>query len=448
MQLSKVRIGNNSSVITLILCCATEAEETNQVPGSNLEDFFTAAINFSPELRIAEENLNISSARKKAANAQLLPQINAGASVSNNRQTQLNRFREFDGERYFVSLTQTLFNWQQFAARKQARLLENQVEEEYYYGLSSVLTEVAERYFYVLQSQDALNSLESEIGALNNQLSQIQSLYDLQLAQITDLYQGQASLASAQAQRFQLEAELALNQESLRSISGLDVGPLYELDALVEIPDLEFDQDYYLKQAQNRNHQILAREFALRAANQDVSAQRGAFMPQISLIAQRQDSDVGFDNLQIAQTDTTYIGLNLSIPIFSGGRNRAGVDEAISRRSIAEHELRLVQLQARENVRLAHLQVQTSSAQTEAAEVLVDSTALAAQAMQQGFSLGTVTSVDVLNALRDQFQAERGLQQTRYDHIRYLLTLKREAGTLTAEDISQVSQWLVPPQAR
>ncbi len=448
MQLSKVRIGKISSVITLILCCTTEAEESNQVPGSNLEDFFTAAINFSPELRIAEENLNISSARKKAANAQLLPQINAGASVSNNRQTQLNRFREFDGERYFVSLTQTLFNWQQFAARKQARLLENQVEEEYYYGLSSVLTEVAERYFYVLQSQDALNSLESEIEALNNQLSQIQSLYDLQLAQITDLYQGQASLASAQAQRFQLEAELALNQESLRSISGLDVGPLYELDALVEIPDLEFDQDYYLKQAQNRNHQILAREFALRAANQDVSAQRGAFMPQISLIAQRQDSDVGFDNLQIAQTDTTYIGLNLSIPIFSGGRNRAGVDEAISRRSIAEHELRLVQLQARENVRLAHLQVQTSSAQTEAAEVLVDSTALAAQAMQQGFSLGTVTSVDVLNALRDQFQAERGLQQTRYDHIRYLLTLKREAGTLTAEDISQVSEWLVPPQAR
>ena len=448
MQLSKVRIGKISSVITLILCCTTEAEESNQVPGSNLEDFFTAAINFSPELRIAEENLNISSARKKAANAQLLPQINAGASVSNNRQTQLNRFREFDGERYFVSLTQTLFNWQQFAARKQARLLENQVEEEYYYGLSSLLTEVAERYFYVLQSQDALNSLESEIEALNNQLSQIQSLYDLQLAQITDLYQGQASLASAQAQRFQLEAELALNQESLRSISGLDVGPLYELDALVEIPDLEFDQDYYLKQAQNRNHQILAREFALRAANQDVSAQRGAFMPQISLIAQRQDSDVGFDNLQIAQTDTTYIGLNLSIPIFSGGRNRAGVDEAISRRSIAEHELRLVQLQARENVRLAHLQVQTSSAQTEAAEVLVDSTALAAQAMQQGFSLGTVTSVDVLNALRDQFQAERGLQQTRYDHIRYLLTLKREAGTLTAEDISQVSEWLVPPQAR
>lgn len=448
MQLSKVRIGKISSVITLILCCTTEAEESNQVPGSNLEDFFTAAINFSPELRIAEENLNISSARKKAANAQLLPQINAGASVSNNRQTQLNRFREFDGERYFVSLTQTLFNWQQFASRKQARLLESQVEEEYYYGLSSLLTEVAERYFYVLQSQDALNSLESEIEALNNQLSQIQSLYDLQLAQITDLYQGQASLASAQAQRFQLEAELALNQESLRSISGLDVGPLYELDALVEIPDLEFDQDYYLKQAQNRNHQILAREFALRAANQDVSAQRGAFMPQISLIAQRQDSDVGFDNLQIAQTDTTYIGLNLSIPIFSGGRNRAGVDEAISRRSIAEHELRLVQLQARENVRLAHLQVQTSSAQTEAAEVLVDSTALAAQAMQQGFSLGTVTSVDVLNALRDQFQAERGLQQTRYDHIRYLLTLKREAGTLTAEDISQVSEWLVPPQAR
>ena len=448
MQLVDTRIRKIFGTVLLVWSCTLTSREFDQVPGSNLEDFFTAAINFSPELRIAEENLNISSAQKRAANAQLLPQLSAGANVSENRQYQLNRFREFDGERYFISLSQTLFNWEQFAARKQARLVENQLEEEYYYALSSVLTEVADSYFNVLQSQNALSSLSSEIEALINQLNQIQSFYDLQLAQITDLYQGQASLAAAQAQRLQLEAELALNQESLRSISGLDVGPLFELNALIKIPDLEFDQDYYLEQAQNRNHQILAREFALRAADQGVSARRGASLPQISIIAQKQDSDVGFDNLQIAPTDTTYIGLNISIPIFSGGRNRAGIDEAISRRSIAEHELRLVQLQARESVRLAHLQVQTSSAQTEAAEVLVDSTALASQAMQEGFSLGTVTSVDVLNALRDQFQAERDLQEVRYNHIKYLLTLKREAGILTAEDISQISDWLVAPQAQ
>ena len=205
MQLVDTRIRKIFGTVLLVWSCTLTSREFDQVPGSNLEDFFTAAINFSPELRIAEENLNISRAQKRAANAQLLPQLSAGANVSENRQYQLNRFREFDGERYFISLSQTLFNWEQFAARKQARLVENQLEEEYYYALSSVLTEVADSYFNVLQSQNALSSLSSEIEALINQLNQIQSFYDLQLAQITDLYQGQASLAAAQAQDFSLK---------------------------------------------------------------------------------------------------------------------------------------------------------------------------------------------------------------------------------------------------
>ena len=82
--------------------------------------------------------------------------------------------------------------------------------------------------------------------------------------------------------------------------------------------------------------------------------------------------------------------------------------------------------------------------QIEAARILVESTELAAEAMQQGFELGTVTSVDVLNALRDQFTAERDLQRTRYEQITYYLFLKRETGVLTAEDMIEVGAWLEP----
>lgn len=422
------------------------ADESTLLLGSTLEDFFTSAINFSPELRIAEESLNIGGARRRAANGQLLPQVNAGGSLSDNRLNQLNQSQNFDGQRLYMSLTQTLFNWQQFSARKRAYLVEDQLEEEYYYQLAWILTDVADRYFKVLQSEDALGSTESEIEALSNQLDQIQSLYDRQLAQITDLYQGQASLASAEAEKLRVEAELGLDREALRSISGIDVGPLYVLRNDATIPTLEFSQQYYLQQAQQKNHKILASEYALKAADQGVSERKGAYMPRVSLIAQRQDSDVGFDNLPIARTDNTYIGVDVSIPIYAGGTNRASVSEALSQRNIAEYELRAIQLQVREQVRSAHLQVLASQAQTEAAEILVESTALASEAMQQGFALGTVTSVDVLNAVRDQYQAERELQRTRYDHIRYLLLLKRETGILSAEDMLVIGGWLEPPQ--
>ena len=414
------------------------------LPGVTLEEFFTAAIDFSPDLRISKESLNITAARRKAANGQLLPQISAGANLSDNRLNQLNRITNYDGARYSLTLSQTLFDWQQFEARKQSYLVEDSQEQEYYYQLGLLLTDVAGLYFGVLQAEDALESIESEIDAITNQVNQIQSLYDRQLAQITDLYQGQASLAAVQAERLRLETDLALSQEALVSISGLEIGPLYRLNEDAEIPPLEFSLNYYVERSRGQNHQIQSRQFGLRASEAQVSASKGAFMPRLSFITQRQDSNVGFDNLPINKTDTTYVGVNLTIPLYAGGRNSAATSEAISRRNIAESELRAMQLQVRASVRSAYLQVQASETRTDAARALLESTSLAAEAMQQGFDLGTVTSVDVLNSLRDQYQAERDLQRTRYEHVIYFLSLKRETGTLSADDMLEVGGWLTP----
>ena len=112
-----------------------------------LEDFFTAAINYSPQLKIAEENLNISSARKRAANGLLFPQVNANASLSENRRNALNQLQTFDGERYSLQLTQVLFNWEAFASRKEARFREDQQEAVYFAELAFLLTDVSEKIF-------------------------------------------------------------------------------------------------------------------------------------------------------------------------------------------------------------------------------------------------------------------------------------------------------------
>ncbi len=413
--------------------------------GTTLEDFFTAAMNYSPALRIAEESLNIGSARKRAANGRLLPQVNANASLSDNRRNALDEFQTFDGERYSIQLTQVLFNWQAFAVRNQAYLIEDQLEAEYFGRLSSLLAEVSEKYFSVLQAEDALESIQAELDAVTNQLNQIQSLFDRQLAQITDLYQAQASLAGVESDRLQLQSELALREEALRSITGIGIGDLYRLDELVEITPVTEDIDYWVQQARANNHLIQAREYAFDAAVERISERRGAYMPRVSFIVQRQDSNVGFDNTPQIRTDNTYLGVDVTIPLYAGGTNRAEVSEAFSQRNIAESELRQVRLETNEQVRSAFLQVQSSSLRTEAARKLAESTALSATAMQQGFELGVVTSVDVLNALRDQYTAERDLQRTRYEHVKYLLLLKREAGTLTADDLLEVGSWLIPP---
>ena len=123
-------------------------------------------------------------------------------------------------------------------------------------------------------------------------------------------------------------AENAISREGLRSISGLEVGPIFRLSQDAELPSIELSQEYYLEQTREKNHLILARQYALEAADERISERKGAYLPKVSFIAQRQDSNVGFDNLPINKTDTTYIGFNVSIPIYAGGGNKASVSEA------------------------------------------------------------------------------------------------------------------------
>ncbi|MCY4265900.1 MAG: TolC family outer membrane protein [Gammaproteobacteria bacterium] len=453
------RLFTTGFLLWSIGCCslsttASESVRSLDAPsvGETLEDFLSAAIEYSPRLRIALENFNIGGARERQARAQLLPQVRANANLTDNRRNSLNlignpMLEEFEGERYSVTLTQALFNWQAWSARKRASFLEDRAEAEYFYELAFLLTDVADRYLNVLQSQDALTSIASELEAVSNQLDQIQSLYSLQLAQITDLRQAEASLTSVQAEQLRLQAELAINEEFLRSVTGIEIGRLNVLNREVTLPAADEDLQHWVELAEDNNQQIRAQRYALRAAEEFIAESKGAYMPQVNVIAQHLDSNIGFDNRFLGQTDTTFLGVDVSIPIFAGGANRARVSEARSQRSIAESELRQTELEANEQVRSAYLQVQSSALLTEAATRLVESTRLSSEAMQQGYELGTVTTVDVLNALRDQFQAERDLQSARYEHIKFLLLLKREAGVLDAQDMLEVGNWLVEPES-
>ena len=430
-----------SSTVSLMSYAAEFIDEPEV--GVTLEDFLSAAVKFSPSLQVAEESLNIGSARKKAANGRLLPQVSGRASVSDNRRRGANGvLSTFDGERFSVQLTQVLFNWQAFAARSQAYLIENQLEAEYYGALANLLTEVAENYFNVLQAEDALASIASELEAVTNQLDQIQSLYDRQLTQITNLYQAQAGAAAVEAEQLKLQTELALDRETLYSVSGMTAGDLLSLREDATVPPLTNSINYWVNQANENNHQIAAQEFAVQAANKRISERKGAYMPQVSLTAQIQESNLGFDNAFIDQTDLSYLGLDVTIPIYAGGSNRAAVSEAASQHRIAQSELRMVELEASQRVRSAYLQVSAAENFIAAARKLVESTTLTSTAMQQGFNLGAVTSVDVLNALRDQFRAQRDLQRARYDQVKFLVILKREAGLLSAEDMVEVGSWL------
>ena len=76
------------------------------------------------------------------------------------------------------------------------------------------------QYQIVLQAEDAMTSIRQELTAVTTQLNLVQSYYDRQLAQITDLYDAQAQLAAVQSEELILQSELELARDALRSLHG------------------------------------------------------------------------------------------------------------------------------------------------------------------------------------------------------------------------------------
>lgn len=437
------------SLALSLLCGISSFTQAAEAVGTTLEDFFTAALDYSPTMKAAQATRDVGDARVNFANGQLLPQVSASANVSDNtRQETLKDPTDYRGRRYAVQLSQVLFNWQAFIGRQQAYLQKDQFEAQYYLRLAQVLTEVADNYLLVLQAEDVLNSTRLELDAINNQLNQIQRMSDLQLAKITDLYNGQAQQAAVKTLLVDAESELTIRKENLRATTGLDVGRLNRLPDAINVVPLEGSLEEWLARVDANNKQIEASELALEIANKTVSARRGAYMPKFSLVLQRSTSDVGFENFPITRADNNYIGVDFSMPLFAGGSNRASVREAMSMRDIAESDLAQTNLTVRDRARTAYFQVKAGESRVEAARLLAQATTSAATGMQRGFELGTETSVNLLNAIRDQFRAQRDLQRARYDLIRHTLVLEREAGTLDPADLERVSAMLDTPSPR
>lgn len=439
------------------LALAQEAETSMQAPGVTassiqqgigitLEDFFTSALEYSPRLQAAQERWKIGSARRRGANGQLLPQVSANASISDNQQDNQIVTQDYRGERFSVQLRQVLFDWRVFSQRSQAYLLENQYEAEYYAELAALLTLVAERYLDVLQAEDALNSSRAEMEAVRSQLAQVERMYSLQMVQVTDLYDAQARMAAVEAEQLYLSSEVTLTREALRAVSGLAVGDVYKLGEDAALPTIDGNVEEWVARANANNHLLRAREIAVEIAGHRVSEQRGNYMPRVNLILQQQRSDLGYDNARIGRTDTGYIGVDVTVPLFAGGSARAAVSEAVSQESIARNELRQLNLDVSEQTRLSFLRLKSAERQIEAAEKLLESRELSTTASRRGFELGAVTSVEVLDKVRDQFLAERDLLRIRYDYLRLSLQLRRDAGTLTADDLVDISSRLQAPR--
>jgi outer membrane protein len=433
---------------------------------ASLLEVYQQALQSDPLIHEAESRRLAAQEASPQARGLLLPQVAASGSWTDGDQSGSNvevdpngnfgavAFRtEFEDTSWNLSLRQTIFRWDQIVNLKQANKIVARADVVYEAAQQDLMLRVVQRYFDVLAAEDRLTSIHADREAIARQLEQAKQRFEVGLIAITDVQESQAAYDQSVAAEIGAERELATARELLREVTGEYVPELAAPSEEFPLPaPTPADEKVWIDMAMEQNLELVASRLDEQIARDEISFRRTGHYPNIDLVASRSGSETdgerGFGNepLQTADSsrDGDAIGIEVTVPLFSGGRTSSQVREAVYLHRAAREQLQRVARETERATRDAYLGVLSEISRVKALEQAVASSRTALEATQAGFDVGTRTIVDVLTSQRALYEAITNYYGSRYVYIGNVLRLKRAAGTLQVQDLEQIDRWLRP----
>lgn len=380
----------------------------------------------------------------------LLPQISAGGSWSR-ANTEINQPQPFGGfsatynqRAYSVSLTQPLFRWSNYQQYQQSKLSVLLSEAQFAQAQQDLIVRVVQAYTDVLYAQDSIAYIVAQKAAVTEQLAAAKRNFDVGTSTITDTNEAQAKFDLAVAQEILSRSNLDIALAALQQIIGRTPANLAPL-----MPDLDLFQpepstmDPWVSSAEQQNYVVAQNQANLEIARRQIEVNRSGHYPTVDLVASRTYNYTPPIVSSVSSQTNNAIGVQLSVPIFSGGYTSSKVREGIALKDKAENDLDFSRRSAAQSARTAYFGVTSGLAQIKALRAAEFSSKSALDSNRLGYQVGVRTNIDVLNAQQQLYSTQRDLARARYDTILNGLRLKSAAGTLTEADLVRINVLLV-----
>ena len=293
----------------------------------------------------------------------------------------------------------------------------------------SLVAEVATDYFAVL-ADEALVKLTRE--TLQNEVESYEltmAMYERDTTTLLSLRQAESAVEAARVNLAQYERQLAQDTHALALVLGqaipADLPPPKDMNTeglLAQVPE------GLPSNLLTHRPDILSAEHTLRAANANIGAARAAFFPSIQLTASGGTASNRLKNLFSAGSSTWSFAPTITLPIFTGGQNRANLDLAHIEKNvtIAQYEL---------TIQTAFREVSDSLSargtyidQRRAQEALVAAAADAYRLAEMRFRSGVDNYLATLDAQRSLYAAQQGLVTVRQAELANQVTLYKALG--------------------
>jgi outer membrane protein len=316
----------------------------------------------------------------------------------------------------------------------QTRRAENTVRQERERLTSTeqtTLSDAVGRYTDVYRDQLVLGLNISNEQRLARQYEATRDRFRVGEVTRTDVFQAEARLAQATAQRIAAEGTLDQSRAAYRNVVGEAPGVLDK----PPLPDnLPISLAAAMKGAIAGNPTIRAQEYAERAAIDAIDQQKGVLLPSVNLVGRIERSFE--ETRQDAEFDTLEALVQVTVPLYTGGADYARLRAA---KQTAAEQRRLIDQTRNDAVQAATQawsRLETARAQVGSIKKQVQANEVALEGVQREAEVGARTVLDVLDAEQELLQSQVDLVTAQRDEVVAAYQLKTALGDLTARKLA------------
>ena len=440
-----MKINFYSKLLIVVLSCSYLSAE-------NILEIYNEALENDPTYRSAEYSYLADKEIVVQGRAALLPSITLSGSTNWNEYYQNDVLQqEYNSFSKSARITQPLFRLDTWFNFKRSKSLTNAAEADFAYEQQSLLLRTAELYFGVLRAIDNLNAAISEEKAIKKQLDQAQQRFEVGLSAITGVQEAQLAFDLSKAARISTEGNLFSAREALNALIGREIFSLNELgDDLNVSSPYPNSKEEWVELALKNNYQLKASYLRKDAAKNNARNAASNHLPKIDIVGSGSDSETNqfnYEGFEIngqgipipAVTGRRNYAIQMSVPIFQGGAVSSRRKQAYSQYNQADENSLFTERRVIQEVRSQFSNVATLVANVTAQKQAVISATSALEATQVGYKVGTRNVVDLLQAAKNLYSAEKNLANAKYDYILANLRLALAAGTISPSDILDIN---------
>jgi multidrug efflux system outer membrane protein len=313
-----------------------------------LNDLEAQADAANRDIKIAVAHLDQAAAVTKATRSQLFPTVSAGASASRTREAQ---GRPNNGNTGGLAKTYNDFQLPLVASYEidawgrvrrsieSSRATQEATEADLRFVTLSVEANVAVSYYNLRETDQELSILESTIDTLKQSVDLTTNLFQHGLGSELEVKQAETLLDQTISQKQALEIQRAQIEHGLavllgRTVEGFSIARSPNDAVPPKIP-VGLPADLL-----ERRPDIVEADRNVAAATAQIGVAKAAYFPQLSLTGLAGYESANATSLVNWQNTIASLGASAVAPIFTGGRLKAGVEQAQAayRQSLAQYE--------------------------------------------------------------------------------------------------------------